>query len=200
MNEIMDPGRIPQPTLLELQDFLYRNRSTFSPAEAVAAAVKQWIASERAAVQPARGYQWKKLFLPAGTRVRMQCGAEWHYADVVGDLLLYGACPLSPHQLAIAIAGPGRNAWRELWLLRPGDRFWIQADRLRRQLEQEPLAARPPSPMEAMQSAAHGMRHALQSALTLVEHVRLEAENAVERRTPRHRRREDYMNDDCAAD
>jgi len=200
MKEIMTSGGIPPATLSELQDFLYRTRSTFGPADAIAAAVKQWIASERAAVESARGYQWKQLFLPAGTRVRMQCGEQWHYADVVDDRLLYDERPLSPHQLVEAVAGPGRNAWRELWLRRPGDKFWLQADRLRSQLAQGMVSANPPSPMEAMRSAAQGMRHALQSALTLVEHVRLEAEHAAERRIPKHRRCDDYMNDDCAAD
>ena len=54
--------------------------------------------------------------------------------------------------------------------------------------------------MEAMQAAAHSMSHALQTALALADHVRHEAEQATDRRIAKHRRREDYMVDDCKAD
>ena len=124
---------------------------------------------------------------------------KWFYAEIIGDELMYRGRAVSPRQLTIAIAGDGRNAWRDLWICRPGDKNWSAADRLRR--EQASVAdVKPPSPIEAMQAAAHSMSHALQTALALVEHVRHEAEQATDRRIARHRRRDDYLVDDCKAD
>jgi hypothetical protein len=93
----------------------------------------------------------------------------------------------------------GRNAWRDLWIRRPGETGWSAADRLRRDQERA-ATARQSSPMEAMRAAAHSMSHALQTALALADHVRHEAEQAADRRIPKHRRRDGYMIDGCTAD
>lgn len=199
MKMIMDPDQLPPSTLLELHDFLRRSGSNFNVADALTAAVKHWIASELAVTMPPRGYQWKSVFLPVGTRVRLQCGEGWDYAEIQDDKLIYCGRAVSPHQLTSEVAGKGRSAWRALWLMRPGDRHWLPAERLRRELAQA-APVQPPTPYQALQNAAHGMRHALQSALALVEHVRLQNEHAVERRVARHRRRDDFLQDDCAAD
>jgi hypothetical protein len=51
---------------------LRESGSTLSPSEALIKAVQQWIAKSRADAIPTRGYQWKQLFLPEGTRLRLQ--------------------------------------------------------------------------------------------------------------------------------
>ena len=51
-----------------------------------------------------------------------------------------------------------------------------------------------------MQTAARSMSQALQTALAPVDHIRHEAEQATDRRVPKHRRRDDYMADDCKED
>ena len=71
-----------------------------------------------------RGYQWKCLFLPDSTELRMYCGDDYFYARVVGDAIVYQGQRVSPRQLTMAIAGEGRNAWRDLWLLLPGESAW----------------------------------------------------------------------------
>lgn len=199
MNAARSTGILPAATCAELSDFLRQSGSTFSINDAMICAVKQWIAAERAAATPDRGYQWKRLFLPDGTRLRMHHGDCWFYADVIADQLIYQGRPVSPRQLTIAVAGDGRNAWRDLWIRRPGERGWTAAERLRRELEQGDTAE-PPSPMQAMQQAAHSMSHALQTALALADHVKHQAAQATERRVPKHRRRADYELDDYRAD
>lgn len=199
MNAARSASALPPATFAELCDFLHTSGSTYGADEAVTCAVRLWIAAERAAATPDRGYQWKRLFLPDGSRLRMHFGGRWFYADVIADQLVYQGRAVSPRQLTIAIAGDGRNAWRDLWLRRPGERDWTSAERLRRALEPAAGVA-PPSPMAAMQMAARGMSQALQSALTLVEHVKHDAAQASERRVPKHRRRADYELDDYRAD
>jgi hypothetical protein len=54
-----------------------------------------------------------------------------------------------------------------------------------------------PSPTEAIQLAAKSMSEALQTALLLVDQSRRQAEQQVERRVPKHRRRDDQLADEC---
>ncbi len=61
-----------------------------------------------------RGYQWKSLFLPHGTELRMTSSRQSGYARVVGDRIMYEGRSVSPRGLTLAIAGEGRNAWRDL--------------------------------------------------------------------------------------
>ena len=199
MNAARSANTLPPAAFAELSDFLRTSGSTLGTGDAMISAIKQWIAAERAVTTPDRGYQWKRLFLPDGTRLRMHHADRWFYADVIADRLIYQGRPVSPRQLTVVIAGDGRNAWRDLWIRRPGERQWTSAEHLRRELEQTTATA-PPSPMQAMQAAAHSMSQALQTALTLVEHVKYEAEHATERRIPKHRRRSDYELNDYRAD
>ena len=78
-----------------------------------------------------RGYQWKSLFLPDGTEVRMQYKGQYHYAKVEGDQLVYEGAPTTPGSLANTIASSSRNAWRDLWVKRPADAEWRLADECR---------------------------------------------------------------------
>lgn len=123
----------------------------------------------------------------------------WHYAVVVGDEIIHQHDVVTPRQLTIAIAGQGHNAWRALWIRRPGEHDWTAASLLRRRMEQQ-AAAPAMSPMDAMRTAATSMSDALRTALTLVNHISFHNQNPVERRLPKHRRQEDFMVDDCKND
>jgi len=199
----MNPGRaefdIPASTFYALSEHLRLSGSTLTVTEALALAVQQWIAADQAGAIPVRGYQWKELFLPATTKLRMLHDEQYFYAEVVDDALIFQNQSRSPHQMAQAIAGDGRNAWRDLWLRLPGERSWINAAILRNKSRQQ-AAIQPPSPMEAMQAAAKSMSSALQSALLLVEHAQQQGQQHYERRIPKHRRRADFMADDCESD
>ena len=185
---------LPPAAELQLEEFLRKSGSTLSLTEALVAAVKLWIEREKASAQPSRGYQWKMLFLPEGTRVRMQYEEDWHSAEVVGDDLMYRGRPVSPHQLTQAVAGDGRNAWRDLWIRFPGEKNWACAAQLRARLQKR-AAATPPTPAEAMANAAKTMSNALNAALVLIEHVDLQSRNTLERRLPKNRREYDELED-----
>ncbi len=97
----------------------------------------------------------------------------------------------SPRGMTLAIAGEGRNAWRDLWLRFPGERHWTNAARLRAQ-QVGPLA---PSPADALTAAAKAMSQALNAAVTLIEHVDHQSTTVLERRLPRNRRAHDLLED-----
>jgi hypothetical protein len=185
---------LPPTTELRLQQFLRQRGDPVSLTQALVAAVDLWIAHELAADQPIRGYQWKMLFLPERTLMRMQYDEDWHSAEVIGDELVYRGRPVSPHQLTQAVAGDGRNAWRDLWIRFPGEKNWTCAAQLRARLQQRANAA-PPTPAEAMANAAKTMSNALNAALVLIEHVDLQSRNTLERRLPKSRRDYDKLED-----
>ncbi|WP_256077915.1 hypothetical protein [Massilia sp. YIM B04103] len=80
-----------------------------------------------------RGYFWKALFLPEGTRLRvfMRGGGQ---AEVVGNQLLYDGLPTSPNRFLRLFRGIPRNAWEELCIRFPGEKHWRRAKELRREL------------------------------------------------------------------
>lgn len=199
MNAARSLNTVPPAAYAELSNYLRMSGSTLTPAEAIVRAVQHWLEAQRDMATPLQGYQWKSLFLPEHSQVRMRVGEKWHYAEVVGDELFYHGRAVSPRQLTLAVAGDGRNAWRDLWIRRPGEKDWTVASLLRRRCQQQ--ANKPAtSPLEAMRAAASSMSDALKTALTLVQHANFHAEQQVERRLPKHRRREDFMIDDCKAD
>lgn len=69
----MDAARIDfiPPAVYSELPHLQRTRSTLSPTEAVACALKLWMEQSAVARSPLRGYQWKELFLPDTTCLRM---------------------------------------------------------------------------------------------------------------------------------
>lgn len=96
--------------------------------------------------------------------------------------------------MARQAAGDGRNAWREIWILMPGQKRWANAAILRAQLSKQ-FAAVPPTPEESMKIAAKAMSDALSTALTLVAHANDQARNTLERRLPKYRRAWDVLED-----
>ena len=73
------------------------------------------------------GYQWKRLFLPAGTRLRAQCRGAVRYARVEGTQLISQGQVTTPSRFANACGGGGRSAWRTLWIQFPGEAGWTPA-------------------------------------------------------------------------
>ncbi|PWF54672.1 hypothetical protein C7C56_005815 [Massilia glaciei] len=159
-----------------------------------------------------RGYQWKSLFLPESTELRMTCAGQTFYARVEGDEIVYQGRPVSPRQLTLAIAGDGRNAWRDLWIRFPGETKWKTAACLRRALEKASAVA-PVSPVEGITAAVAGLTEALKTALTFAGHAsaqELALEKAVEegreqasqvnRRHGQSRRADDILGETCAFD
>lgn len=137
---------------LELAKFLRANNDPRDPVHVVWDAIDYWIDNaswkpELLSESSARGYQWKGLFLPDGTEIRMQYKGVYAYAKVEGDELIFNGKPISPSSLANTITGTSRNAWRDLWIKRPDDKEWKLADDCRRIAEK---SAPGPAPLTGM--------------------------------------------------
>jgi hypothetical protein len=74
-----------------------------------------------------QGYQWKQLFLPDGTLLRVTIGPDTTYAQVEGNALRADGKRSTPSRFANAGGGAVRNAWRVIWLRFPGDTRWRRA-------------------------------------------------------------------------
>lgn len=200
----------PTAALRHLAAFLTEIDSELTVQQAATMAINQWIAAARGqpaniTLPPMRGYQWKSLFLPEGAGLRMYIDGQYHYAQVDGETILYGGRSVTPHGFTTECGGRCRNAWRDLWVLLPGERQWQPAAQLRRVCEQElerrrlaPTEAA--SPLEAVRAAAQCMAEALHAALAMVEYSRDQAAARVERRVARARRADDERADDCRLD
>ncbi|MDQ1923745.1 hypothetical protein [Massilia pseudoviolaceinigra] len=188
--------------------YLHATGSNVSVDEALGMAIDAWLAAETARASramadgTAKGYQWKCLFLPDTTKIRMSFEGRTEYAEVVGDTIMHRGRSVSPRGLTLAIAGDGRNAWRELVVRRPGDAGWLRASMLRARIERAARQGQPQpaTPADSMAAAARCMSDALRSALAVVEHVNVQAAQQYERRAERHRRAADKMGEDCAFD
>lgn len=129
---------IPTRQFVELVDFLREKNDPRDPVEIVGLAIDYWLTNAdfkpellREVEGNIQGYQWKSLFLPNGTRIRMQYKGSYFYAKVEGDKIIYNEKPTSPAQLVNTITGTSRNAWRDLWIKRPEDMEWKSADACR---------------------------------------------------------------------
>lgn len=124
---------IPTSQFIELVEFLRSNGDSSDPVQAVSKAIDYWMDNaswkpELLSVSSARGYQWKTLFMPEGTEIRMQYKGAYSYARVEGDDIIFKGKPISPAAMANTVAGGSRNAWRDLWIKRPADFEWRLAD------------------------------------------------------------------------
>jgi hypothetical protein len=172
-----------------LAEFLRETGSTLTPAEAANEAIDEWIVRRRGRlpdieVESTRGYRWKELLLPEGTLLRMHRDGSAFDARVTGSDLIFQGRPVSPHQMAVAVAGKGYNAWRTIWVLLPSLTRWQPAWRLRHNAE---LRAQRPtlSPQEALVAAAECMSDTLRSAMNLLDQVKAQARQPVDRRKER---------------
>jgi hypothetical protein len=100
--------QLPPQTYLSLAAYLQESGSGADASELAATAIDQWLAQARARAGTAhtnsgRGYQWKRLFLPSATRLRMNFDGKCHYAEVDGDEMgapampgaIFGSCSLA---------------------------------------------------------------------------------------------------------
>jgi hypothetical protein len=193
----------PPALLSELAEHLELAGNKVSFNQALEESIRGWIdgdkARQPAPAEPGRGYQWKTLFLPDATELRMESGGNTYHAKVWGDQIIFGGRPVSPRGMTVAIAGEGRNAWRDLSLRLPGERFFRAAMSIRREQERTPAKA-PDSPVQTMAAAAAAMSDALKAALALVEHSKALAAPPYERRGSKHRRESDLLGATCSMD
>lgn len=117
---------LPDHLYMELEHQLRRHGSRTPPDEIVAMAVKEWMARQYGQAT-ARGYQWKDLFLPEGTRLRVRHAGLSYFAQVEGDLLISDGKSVSPSVWVAQICGTVRNAWRDIWIRRNYTEPWTQA-------------------------------------------------------------------------
>ncbi|WP_051294048.1 hypothetical protein [Pseudoduganella violaceinigra] len=127
---------IPFQVFLDLSAYLDGRRSTEEFAEVAGRAISEWIALQHATPthdggSSFGGYQWKTLFLPSGTRLRLTIRKATHHASVEGDCIVYEGAAVTPAQLVNQVAGGTRNAWKHIWLQLPGDTRWQRAESLR---------------------------------------------------------------------
>ncbi len=135
MPEISVP--ISVSTFIGLVDFLREKKSPREPLEVIEAAIGYWMDNADwkdeilSPVSIATGYSWKKVFLPSGTALRIRYNSDYHYAKVEGDKLIHDGAAVSPNQFAQKVAGCARDAWRDVWIRRPGDSDFVVAKSLR---------------------------------------------------------------------
>jgi hypothetical protein len=127
---------IPTQVFLDLAEFLRQGGDKRDPVHVIWTAIDYWM--DNASWKPELltkstllGYQWKALFLPDGTEVRMQYKGAYKYAKVEGDQLIFEDKATSPGALVNTITSSSRNAWRDLWIKRPADTEWTLALDLR---------------------------------------------------------------------
>lgn len=128
------------------------------PGEAVGVAVRYWLDAMRLAPQAkadgiVRGYQWKSLFLPEGTLLRMLYDGNHDYATVQGDRILHHGRAVTPNQFANSFGSGVRNAWDYLVLRMPGEKHWKRAC-LRRAEQQRQQQRQQQAPVTAADDAA----------------------------------------------
>ena len=97
------------------------------PDEVVNEAIKAWLAANGPDADR-HGYQWKDLYIPNGTELRLRWQGEYYYAHIVEDALLYAGEALSPRAWALMVTGTVRNAWCDIWLRRSVYEAWSRAD------------------------------------------------------------------------
>lgn len=177
--------QISTRTFLELADYLREYGDERDPSEIAAIAIDAWLALAKGAVPylpSARGYQWKGLFLPERTEVRMLNRGAYSYAHVVGDALVYGGQSLTPSQFAGLIGGAGRNAWRDLWIRLPGSRQWKKAA-YHRNDQNRPAKDSEAFRLETPTNTSAAMAASLKNALALVDKASSMRRGQLTRRT-----------------
>ncbi|WP_377704541.1 hypothetical protein [Pseudoduganella sp. UC29_71] len=118
--------RVLGPLYLDLSFVLQQSGDTRKPEEVIALAVKSWLA-ERRGNPASRGYQWKELFLPHGTELRMRYLGIDYYAKVENDKIMYAGEIVTPRDWCLMVTGTVRNAWRDIWIRRSVNECWTHA-------------------------------------------------------------------------
>ncbi|SDF98902.1 MULTISPECIES: hypothetical protein [unclassified Duganella] len=79
-----------------------------------------------------RGYQWKQVFLPNGTELRVIHGGRSTYAKVEAEQIISDGIQTTPSRLANASGCGTCNAWQAIRLRFPGSTRWQRAAGCRR--------------------------------------------------------------------
>jgi hypothetical protein len=112
-----------------------------SQQEITLIALREWM--EREYGQPGdSGYQWKELFLPHGTRLRIIHRGRCYMAQVDGNLLMAEGKIVTPSAWATDVCGSVRNAWRDIYVRRNYREPWTHASDLRAGAARHPLLNR----------------------------------------------------------
>jgi hypothetical protein len=90
------------------------------------------------------GYQWKDVFLPAGTLLRTIYQGKNYHSIVEDDYLLFQGNPMSPSRFANSVGNGGRNAWNVIWVLLPESRTWQLAATLSKKKTDAPESKKKP--------------------------------------------------------
>src|SRR5450830_1248966 len=102
---------------------------------------KEWMTREYG--QPTdRGYQWKEVFLPHGSRLRIMHHGHSYRAQVEGDLLMADGKITTPNAWVAEVCGVVRNAWRDIYVRRSHTEGWTHASDLRAGAARHPLINR----------------------------------------------------------
>jgi hypothetical protein len=130
---------ISTTTFVDLVDFLRERNSARDPIEVIESAIDYWMMNAEwkdeilsPPMGAATGYSWKSVFLPSGSALRIKYKAQYHYAKVEGDKLMYQGESVSPNQFASKVADCARDAWRDVWIKRPSDKDYVVAKSLRK--------------------------------------------------------------------
>jgi hypothetical protein len=181
-------------------NFLHNTGDGRSLAQVVDAALKAWLAAmalahPKAAVAANRGYQWKSLFLPEGTLLRIAVRGQYTVASVNGDDIIFQGQSYSPRQFVMHVTGQVRNAWLALWIRCPGDARWHLADTRRRILRRTHRAVVAPRRPRGVAVSASTPTSTSTPTPTPV------AQLSLPHILLRHHRRQSYLRrDDCVLD
>lgn len=122
----------------DLRKFLDGSTVTEEVAAVASKAITAWI--EQQSSPPPEdspsllgGYQWKHVFLPEGTKLRVIVRRSTFHAAVVGDQIIFNGEATSPACLVNQLASTTRNAWKHIWLLLPGETKWQLAQSMRKE-------------------------------------------------------------------
>ncbi len=86
---------------------------------------------------PKKGYHWSVLFLPNGTRLKMEYKGKEYFAFVKNSSIYYENEYFSPSEWARRIANnTSRNAWRDIHVQFNGEKEWILSDVLRHRVRE----------------------------------------------------------------
>jgi len=126
---------------MELYYQMRKREDLRSQEEITLIALKEWMTREYG--QPTdRGYQWKEVFLPHGSRLRIMHHGHSYRAQVEGDLLMADGKITTPNAWVAEVCGVVRNAWRDIYVRRSHTEGWTHASDLRAGAARHPLINR----------------------------------------------------------
>lgn len=124
-------------TYQSLGNFMYEQGIEEEMYVVVDRIINEWMSGithkkSKASATTLDGYQWKDVFLPAGTQLRNVYRRTSYLARVEGREILYNGHSVSPAQFVNIVGGSFRNAWATVWVRFPNDSEWQRAITLRK--------------------------------------------------------------------